>query len=1270
MLGSPVPDLSSRVNATSPRITAQDAVRTAALTIGVPLPDALKVITQEKSNPMKTVLDRGPFSRNVTLGLAYRRMDAKSCRLVWKINSLCNLSGGKSQYAYSFTVDALTGEVLSRTSMVNRLKPVRWLVFPDRSPRPLIYNAGNPYPDWVPELPGPEDQDPVSATRRTVSTANGGAAASPAGWITDAAATTSGNNAVVSLYPGEAESRHGDVGPQPQGRVTANGTREFIYPLNLEPRDVAWENFSDAAATEAFYWANYLHDYFYDLGFDEPAGNFQADNFNKGGRGGDAVKVYIHSPETEDGSMTTLEDGESAVMHLGFKSNRVLAGEDRRSRVDATYDHQLIAHEYCHGVTTRMVGGPDNIDALFDGFQDYGMAEGWSDWFALSILSRNADPLDGAYPFSYYSCQDISRGLRRYPYCTQMEIDPLSYRHVAVRPDLEYPAISPNLPDYDPAGAHLIGEIWCSALWDLRAEFIQKYGFEAGKRKVEQLVFEALAHTDHNTPLRPTLVDGRNAILIADRLLAARNGERSNEGIIWKAFAKRGLGYGADDGEGDPDGVVESFVNPISDIAAYTRDDLLVITLYQSGLAVREVTVNVIAELSRDAEQVTLRRDESVREFTAFTGLIRLSYDAGQIARDLVLRVRDCDRVCVTYTDARTRIDKTVELCIPMEETDGYSWGQARAAREITLVDADGDGRSEIFVPSYNDPVLFIRSERDQSGTLIFTDITDESSIRNYADRNGQLIRGEETACWGDYDDDGDPDLLFTKRDQDVTLWQNLGEMRFRNATIEMGLDGAVTAQLPCPAWVDYDLDGYLDLFLNSYPRSLFFFNNGDGSFENTSDVVSGIGRLCASSCWGDSNGDGFTDLFAGVEWGGELFTNAEGGSLIAAFMSRENVRFCRWGDYDNDRDFDLLISTGGSCRILRNDGNSSFRDVTDEAGLLARGEYLKGVWVDFDDDSSLDIVITRRAGVWLFGNNGDGTFREMSGKLLLPEPWPAAAAIGNLDDDPHPELVIPHERGLSVFTMGRGGNNYLCVRPVIYLGGETTRDAIGARVEVDLDDDGNFETGTVMTREIEGYGQNQMVAHFGLGSSRHVGVRVSFPGGIIVMKRGVPANGLVTIVDNHPPIFERIPCQRLMPGQRAQFTVEATDEDGDELTYSAVSLPPGAWFDEDTREFTWTATSKAGSILYTAVFQVTDEHGAFAEMSVSMGDCPEKHVEEPMYLGNKRFTEKSHYPPPPGPKKEMRPHVKPEKEPVNPKAEGKPEKPPRKDNPRKPERP
>ncbi len=203
------------------------------------------------------------------------------------------------------------------------------------------------------------------------------------------------------------------------------------------------------------------------------------------------------------------------------------------SGLDGDYDNLVIAHEYGHGISTRLTGGASNSDCLNN---DEQMGEGWSDWFGLMLTQKSTDLSTNARGIGTYVIGDpvTATGIRNAPYSTDFSINNYTYDSTNNN--------NVSIP-------HGIGFVWCTMLWDLNWAFIDQYGFNSdmyegtgGNNKLMHIVIEALKLQ----PCGPGFIDGRDAILAADQLL--NNGV--NKCLIWEVFARRGLGFSAD--QGDP----------------------------------------------------------------------------------------------------------------------------------------------------------------------------------------------------------------------------------------------------------------------------------------------------------------------------------------------------------------------------------------------------------------------------------------------------------------------------------------------------------------------------------------------------------------------------------------------------------------------------------------------------------------------------------------------------------------------------------------------
>jgi extracellular elastinolytic metalloproteinase len=460
-------------------------------------------------------------------------------------------------------VDARDGSVLVREDLVDHAEDnPAWEVFPNTPP--FDYSSTDTRVRWC-FLPGPGCDEVV------------GTPASPLAWDVKASnqtptETTSGNNsfAVHNWFTNDPFKVGMELAtPSPNREYTYAWTnqwfRERCSPAVFEtgPR-----NDIDAARANLFAMHNRMHDWSYHLGFTEATFNLQDDNFGRGGKGNDPEQGNAQAGGVTGGppafaardnaNQITPPDGHPPITNMYLW--QPIAGSFYAPCVDGDFDMSVIAHEYTHAITNRMIAGPK------DGLSSpQGMSESWSDLAAIEYLAEHGYAPSGSRAFTIgeYVTSDPDAGIRNY----NMSDSPLNYSHI----------------DYDFVGlqVHASGEVWSATNYDIRQALIGRYGAGnaalqkscangetpvagcPGNRRWVQLMFDSYLLLAVSGV---SMVDSRDALLAADLI---RFGG-ANQDLLWNAFAKRGLGEGASsNGPGDPN-PTPSFASPHADEATVT----------------------------------------------------------------------------------------------------------------------------------------------------------------------------------------------------------------------------------------------------------------------------------------------------------------------------------------------------------------------------------------------------------------------------------------------------------------------------------------------------------------------------------------------------------------------------------------------------------------------------------------------------------------------------------------------------------------------------
>jgi hypothetical protein len=464
-------------------LSQQQAVESTAAKLSPDVELSLRAESPETGSDRRMVLSSPNLQSSAPVRLVWFALGSEAV-VAWEM--LIDLS---AQGAYWVVVDGNSGEILFSRNLIRTLEPSgRVFRAPDRPNPPHGVQTAESLAGW-PSTGGLCPAEIYPGWFRT-------GVLEGSCWIETN--ETSGNNVDAC--------RDVDANNLCDARATgASGEFDFAFTDSYATTGNPLPD-RDAALTNAFYWANVVHDWLYVLGFDEPAGNFQVDNFGRGGAAADPVRIDVEdSSVANNATFLAPPDGIAPRMQLGLFT---------WSGRDAAFDADVMIHEYVHGLSTRLVGGPTNAAGLYL-WHSGAMSEGWSDIYAASFT---ADPIIGEYVTG-----NPTTGLRTVAYDNSpYTFGDMGTLFLKVIPGTGRLLRVPQL--------HRDGEIWATVLWDLRSAL--------GSEDFEQVVTIGLKLT----PSRPSMLDARDAILQAAQLL----GVGGSDGCpLWSAFAARGFGASA-----------------------------------------------------------------------------------------------------------------------------------------------------------------------------------------------------------------------------------------------------------------------------------------------------------------------------------------------------------------------------------------------------------------------------------------------------------------------------------------------------------------------------------------------------------------------------------------------------------------------------------------------------------------------------------------------------------------------------------------------------
>jgi len=397
-------------------------------------------------------------------------------------------------------------------------------------------------------------------------------------------------------------------------------------------------------------------------------------------------------------------------------------------------------------------------------------------------------------------------------------------------------------------------------------------------------------------------------------------------------------------------------------------------------------------------------------------------------------------------------------------------------AREIGINVPGGLGACCAFADYNNDgflDVCFNPGGRiylfKNNSGLYFTDMTDSAGLSGYDFR---------CLVWGDYDNNGFLDILATDYGNTVYLFKNNGDGTFNDVAAQVGL----ATEGERPVFLDYNRDGLLDVLIIGFPNSLLFRQT-----DTTFRLVYTFAEGKAGTCF-DYNNDFNLDIYICRDGENKLYRN-NGDSTWTDVTSEAGVGNIGYtegavaGDFNNDGNLDLYITNlgGGYNAFYVNQGNGTFINRTSFYGVGDAGDGRTCDMIDFNNDRLLDIFTTNHVVVnRLYKNLGYNVpFINVAGQVNIANPSDIfAASWGDYDNDGDLDAFLTgHDGGYAL--MRDSGGNYLHYLKVKLEGTRSNRAGIGCRIYLFIND-------TMQLVELSGGsgqdGHNPLIAHFGTG--------------------------------------------------------------------------------------------------------------------------------------------------------------------------------------------
>ena len=547
----------------------------------------------------------------------------------------------------------------------------------------------------------------------------------------------------------------------------------------------------------------------------------------------------------------------------------------------------------------------------------------------------------------------------------------------------------------------------------------------------------------------------------------------------------------------------------------------------------------------------------------------------------------------------------------------------------VAVADYDADNDLDIFVVAHNveqegNSKTFSRLFRNNNdGT--FTDVTEASGLINLltqedlTDNTFAQVGHKFGVSWGDFNNDGFPDILFTNALK-LQLFINIGNGTFADVTPITGLNEVNNCIITGATWFDYNNDGLLDIYISDWDAcdtNSLFRNNGNTTFTNVTEslgLVEPDTRASYTSFPFDVNNDGWMDLMVAndfdkanylyINQSGTGFTEEAQSYGLDSMIDDMGIAI---NDFDNDNDFDFFITGIDTNALLVNNGSNNFTEASATYNLTETGWAWGTRFADFDLDGDEDAVVVngydfedRNLETNTYFKNlhieGQNSFENVSEAVGFADETISVEVVDfDYDNDGDLDLFVTNNNGPSYFYENKLLNfdetSSLKWFKVALQGTVSNRDAIGTKLEL------TTSNGTLLRYHsgVGFFGQSLQAIHFGLQTESTITtLKIIWPSGLEEIHENLEVNTIIKAIEGQGyEVLDIIPSQKIYgctDSDSCNYNPEATLEDG-----SCEYLP--------SNEISGNTTS---GFLRTEIYSYPIANGSTASWSVQGGDLLE----------------------------------------------------------------